>query len=799
MRCAMFNWGRVLAGLSALTFTAPAAAQPDTLLYRRANAPVEARVRDLLGRMTLEEKVAQLQSNSTLPPAPGIPVGPTPAFGIVKKGQVDEAVARRALGNGIGAFNSVGFGPKGPTAAEQAAQANLIQSWVVQNTRLGIPVLFQGEALHGAMVGGATSFPQAVALGSTWDRALIRQMFTVVGRESRAAGVSMVLAPVFDLSRDPRFGRVEEMYSEDPYLVGELGVAAVQGLQGEGPTIDQAHVIATAKHFVHGQPENGTNTAPNDFSERTMRDTFFPPFEKAVKVAKIGAIMPSYNENDGGVPSHVNSWLLKDILRKEWGFTGVTSSDWFAVSQLHTNHGVASSDADAGVQAFNAGLDIETPNAAGFPALVDAVRSGKVRQQDVDEAVARVLTLKFRAGLFEHPFTDVNPASSVSETKASTLLARKVADESIVLLKNQDKLLPLDPAKIKSLAVIGPNADKVRLGGYSGEPSYFVTVLDGVRKRLGDKVNVSYAEGVRISEPDRGPAANKLAPYVAPSADKDAALIAQAVETARKADVVVLVLGGNETITREAFAGFAGGKPALGDTDDLELPGRQNELVREVMKLGKPTVAVLLNGRPFSVAQLDASVPAIVEGWYLGQETGVAVAGVLFGDVNPSGKLPVTIARNVGQLPVFYYKTPQARLGYVFNDSTPLFPFGYGLSYTTFSYGKPTLDRSQIARDGSAKVSVTVTNSGVRAGDEVVQMYMHPKVSSVVQPVLRLAGFERVHLKPGEAKTVSFPVGPDQLAIWDRQMARVVEPGVVDVFVGPHVQKLESAQLEVTP
>lgn len=798
MRRARSNWGAVGLGLSVVTLCTPAAAQGGQPLYKRADAPIAARVQDLLGRMTLEEKVAQLESNSTLPPVPGLAVGPTPAFGIIKKGQVDEAVAKRAFGYGLGAFNNVSFGAA-LTAPEQAAQANLIQAWVVNNTRLGIPVIFQGEALHGAVVGGATSFPQAVGLGSTWDPALLRQMFTVVGKESRAAGVSQVLAPVFDLSRDPRFGRVEEMYSEDPYLVGELGAAAVEGLQGEGPTIDQSHVIATAKHFVHGQPENGTNTGPNDFSERTMREVFLPPFEKAVKVAKIGAVMPSYNENNGGIPSHANSWLLKDVLRQEWGFTGVTSSDWFAVSELFTQHHIAANMGDAGVQALKAGLDMETPNAPGFAALVDAVHAGSVSQQEVDAATARVLALKFRAGLFEHPYVDAKQTAAVVGAKASIPLARKVADEAIVLLKNQGQLLPLDPAKIRSLAVIGPNADKVRLGGYSGEPPYFVTVLDGVRKRLGDKVEVSYAEGVRISEPDKGPASNKLAPYQAPAADKDAALIAAAVETARKSDVVLLVLGGNETITREAFPSFAGRKAALGDTDDLELPGRQNELVREVMKLGKPTVAVLLGGHAFSAAQLDASVPAIVEGWYLGQETGNAVAGVLFGDVNPSGKLPMTIARNVGQLPVYYYKTPKARLGYVFNDNSPLYPFGYGLSYTTFTYGKPSLDRAQIARDGSAKVSVAVTNSGDRAGDEVVQMYLHPRLSSVVQPVLRLAGFERVHLKPGETRTVNFTVAPGQLAIWNREMKRVVEPGVVDVFVGANVQQLASVPLEVTP
>jgi beta-glucosidase len=563
--------------------------------------------------------------------------------------------------------------------------------------------------------------------------------------------------------------------------------------------IDQAHVIATAKHFVHGQPENGTNTAPNDVSERTMREVFLPPFEKAVKVAGIGAIMPSYNENNGGIPSHVNHWLLTDILRKEWGFTGITSSDWFAVSEIYSRHHIATSEGDAGVQAFNAGLDMETPNAPGFAALADAVRAGKVDRKAVDQAVARILTLKFRAGLFEHPLVDVAETPKIVGTEASATLARKVADEAIVLLKNDNKLLPLDPAKIGSIAVIGPNADKVRLGGYSGTPASTSTVLDGIRKRAGSRITVSYAEGVRISEPDKDPRANKLAPYEAPSAEKDTALIAEAVETARKAEMVVLVLGGNETVTREAFPGFAGRKASLGDTDDLELPGRQNDLVREVMKLGKPTVAILLNGRAYSIAQLSTSVPAILEAWYLGQESGNAAAGVLFGDVNPSGKLPVTIARNVGQLPVYYYRKPLARLGYVFNDNTPLYPFGYGLSYTSFSYGKPVIDRTRIARDGSATVSVTVTNSGQRAGDEVVQMYVHPRVSSVTQPVQKLAGFERVSLQPGEAKTVSFAVGPEQLAIWDRKLTYRVEPGMVDVSVGPNVSQLDSVALQVEP
>jgi len=769
-----------LTTLMGLLLSAALSAQERAPIYKQASAPIPARVHDLLSRMTLEEKVAQLESQLMFQ-IPGA-AGSHNAGGLIRSSKVDESVAKRWLSNGLGTFATIDFAMMNQPM-QAATQRNLIQDWVQKNTRLGIPVLFHGEALHGAMVNGGTAFPVPIGIGSTWDRALVQQMFTTVALESRAAGTPLVLAPVLDQIRDPRYGRVEEMYSEDPYLVGELGVAAVEGLQGAGPLIDQDHVIATAKHFVHGQPENGTNIGPNDFSERTMRDVFLYPFERAVKIGHIGAVMPSYNENDGGLPSSANSWLLKDVLRREWGFSGLTVSDYLAVPELDTAHHIVANAQEAGVLAFNSGLDMELPFPMAFPALVEAVQSRKVRQQALDAAVARVLTAKFKAGLFEHPFTDPERAKRELGADAHAALARKVADEAIVLLKNDGKLLPLDEHNIKTLAVIGPNADTRRLGGYSSLPPHFVSVLDGIRQRLGGAVTVTHAQGCMISDPDMpGP----FQSYSAPSQSKDETLIAAAVETARSADTVILILGGNETVSREAFGADGDRKPAYGDTDDLELPGRQNQLVSEILKLGKPTVAVLLNGRPYSVAQLASSVPAIVEGWYLGQETGGAVAGVLFGDVNPSGRLPVSIARNVGQLPVYYYKTPSARLGYVFGPNAPLFPFGFGLTYTSFTYGKPTLDRAQIAHNGTAKVSTTVTNSGSRAGDEVVQMYIHHQVSSVVQPVLRLRGFERIHLEPGQTKTVTFDIGPEQLSILNRQMQRVVEPGVVDVLIGPN-------------
>jgi beta-glucosidase len=556
-------------------------------------------------------------------------------------------------------------------------------------------------------------------------------------------------------------------------------------------------VYATLKHFVHGQPENGTNVGPSDFSERTMRGVFLYPFEQVVKNANPAAVMPSYNENNGGVPSHANTWLLQQILRKEWGYTGITASDYTAVEQLASLQHVVETPAEAGALALNSGLDMELPTPAGFVGLPEAVKSGKVSMARLDEAVGRVLSAKFRAGLFEHPYGDEQRAASEVGSKNNIALNRKVADEAAVLLQNKDNILPLDPKKIRTLAVIGPNGRKERLGGYSGIPPYYVSIVDGIEKRAGSSTKVVFAEGCHISEPDTAPNLNSMGVYKAPSADTDQKLMQEAIETAKSADVIVFALGGNEIVSRESIGNIAPGFSMIGDSDTIELPGRQNELVREIAKLGKPMVAVLLNGKAYSIEQLVSQVPGVVEGWYLGQETGNAVAGILFGDVNPSGHLAVTIARNVGQLPVYYYKTPAARRGYVFDDNSPLFPFGWGLSYTTFNFGKPTVDQETISTKGSAKVSVTVTNSGTRAGDEVVQMYVHHPVSPVVQPVIALKGFKRVHLAPGASTTVTFDVGPDQLSILDTNMRKIVTPGAVEIRVGANSVDTSSVRLNI--
>ncbi len=774
--------------------TVSSAQQGAVPTYKNPKAPIPQRVHDLMGRMTLEEKVAQLQSQWTLPAmAPGLPV-------VFEKGQLKESVVKPMLANGIGTFafldEFIGMSAGGPR--EGAERRNLLQNWVLKNTRLGIPIMFHGEALHGPVVKGGTAFPQAVALGSTWDPDLLKEMFTTVGQESHAAGNLLVLAPVLDLSRDPRYGRVEEMYSEDPFLVGQLGVAAVRGLQGDGPLLDQEHVFATAKHFVHGQPENGTNVGPNDFSELTMRRVFLYPFQQVVEKAHIGAVMPSYNENDGGIPSHANPWLLKQVLRKKWGFTGITVSDYMAVEQLYTLQHVAADKAAAGVIALNSGVDMELPAPSGYADLAASVKTGKVSMKDLDEAVARVLTTKFRLGLFEHPLLDPDKAAAIVGSKDHIQLARKVADEAIVLLQNKNSALPLDAAKIKTLAVIGPNGNKRRLGTYSSTPPYYVTVLDGIRQRVGAGTKVVYAEGCRISEPDASPSFNAILPYQAPKEEADQRLMKEALDVAGSADVIVLALGGNETVSRESIGQMMpGSAPSYGDSDSLELPGRQNELVSELARLGKPMIAVLLNGKTYSIGKLAEQTSGILEGWYLGQETGNAIAGVLFGDVNPSGHLPVSFARNVGQLPVYYYKTPAARRGYVFNDNSALYPFGFGLSYTTFSYSKPVVDRAEMAANGKATVSITVSNTGSRAGDEVVQMYIHHPTSSVVQPVIALKGFKRVHIEAGKSETITFEVGPDELSIINAQMKSVVEPGPVDVLIGANSAETSSVQVTV--
>ncbi|MEO2087875.1 MAG: glycoside hydrolase family 3 C-terminal domain-containing protein [Gemmataceae bacterium] len=565
-------------------------------------------------------------------------------------------------------------------------------------------------------------------------------------------------------------------------------------------------VIATLKHMTgHGQPDSGTNVGPTALGERTLRDFFFPPFELAVKQGHARSLMPSYNEIDG-VPSHANRWMMHDVLRKEWGFDGTIVSDWQAVRQLAGRHRVAADDADAARQALNATVDVELPDVETYHTLVEQVKQKKVAESAVDAAVRRLLREKFDLRLFENPFVDADKADAISGSADARPLALEAARQAIVLLKNDGGVLPLHAEKAKRVAVIGPHAAEVMLGGYSGVPRHSVSILEGIQKRLGKDATVTHTEGVRITEDStfaKGPqprgggtrsqarwSADKVTP-ADPAANRRR--IADAVALAKASDVAVVVVGDNEQTAREAYA-----ENHLGDRTELRLVGQQEELVRAVLETKTPTVLVLVNGRPPAIPDLAEKTPAILECWYLGQEGGTALAEVLFGDVNPSGKLPVTFPRSVGQLPLYYNHKPTALRGYVLDSNKPLYPFGHGLSYTTFAYATPAVSPAKIALDGKATVSVEVTNTGTRTGDEVVQLYLRAEVSRATRPVVELKGFRRVTLKPGEKQTVTFELGPEHLSYHGPDLKRVVEPGQFRVMVGGSSAEVKAAGLEVT-
>ncbi len=748
----------------AASLAAQASAPPP---YRDAAQPIEARVQDLLRRMTLEEKVAQLQS-----------VRATDPRVFDARGNFVGGPDAAALENGAGAVWA-GGDRFGTHPRRTVKRINSIQKYMREKTRLGIPVFVFAESLHGYMAAGATSFPQAIALGSTWDPALVERVFTVAAREASARGVRQVLAPVLDLARDARWGRFEECYGEDPYLVSRIGMAAVFGLQGRGDRIDPQHVVATLKHFVgHGQPEGGRNIAPVDIPEREMRSGPLYPFEMAVKVAHAHSVMASYNEWDG-IPNHVNPKLLTGILRNEWGFNGFVMSDGGGIDVVYENHHAAAGPAAAGILSIEAGIDYDLGGKGRcFSTLAEEERAGKVSMAAIDRAASDVLRVKFLSGLFDHPYTDPDLVDRVTNTPADRALARRAADEAMILLKNDNGVLPLDPAKLKTLAVIGPNAAGIHLGGYSAVPMEGVSVLQGIRDFARHRFQVLYAEGCKLTANHASGWLVNENPILNGAAD-DSRLIDQAVRVALKSDAVVLVLGENELLRREAWS-----SRHLGDRDTLKLVGRQHELARAILATGKPVVVLLINGGPLAVNSLQAHAPAIIECWYLGEETGPAVADVLFGKVSPSGKLTVTFPRSVGQIPVYYDHQPSRFRDYVLADSTPLYPFGFGLSYTTFAYRHLRVSPGTIATTGTAKVSVDVTNTGKVAADEIVELYIHAVVSLPVRPVMELKDFARVALAPGETRTVTFMLTPDKLAAVGFNMRRSVQPGDFEVMVG---------------
>jgi beta-glucosidase len=753
---------------------APLQAQVETPAYRNPKLTIEERVSDLLARMTLEEKVDQITGGRRKNAGVVDPTGQFP------QEKLDEAL------KGLWDLHSH------MSPHDRAALHNALQRYLLEKTRLGIPALFQGEALHGFMAYRSTSFPQALGLASTWDPALVKEVFTAAGDEMASSGNNQAFTPVLDLARDPRWGRTEETYGEDPFLASRMGVSAIEGLQGPLFLIDRHHVLASAKHFAaHGQPESGTNTAPANYSERILRESFLVPFEAAVKEGRVGSVMASYNEIDG-IPSHVNPWLLDRVLRQEWGFRGYVTSDGNGLQMLVEVHKVAADKAAAARSALAAGVDYDLSDGSVYGTLLDQAKQGLVPMAQIDRAVSRVLAVKFRLGLFENPYVDPAYAEKITNSPEHQKLALRAAQEAIVLLKNEHNLLPLDLKKLKTVAVIGPNAADVHLGGYARDPGRGVSILEGIRQRVGSNAKVTYAEGCKITTGLQGWAGwyENNTQLADPKAQGDS--IHAAAVLAKQADVAIVVVGETESTNREAWS-----EQHLGDRDSLDLLEAQDQLIQAVVETGVPTVVFLINGRPLSINYAAEHVPAILEGWYLGQEGGTAAAQVLFGDFNPGGKVPITFPRSVGQLPAFYDHKPSRNRTYIFTSRAPLFPFGFGLSYTSFRFENLRVEPAEIALGQSTTVRVDVTNTGDREGDEVPQLYIHQLVSTVTRPVKELRGFQRLHLKPGEKATVEFQLTPESLSMLDEHMDHVVQPGTFELLGGPNSVQTSTVSLHV--
>ncbi len=745
--------------------------QEEVLDYKDSKLSIDERVSDLLSRMTIEEKIAQLM---------GLWNDGIEDFS--EEILSDPSKMKEIFGNGCNSVHPSTLGIK-----EIVALRNRIQKYLVEETRLGIPAIFVDEGQHGLMRPNSTVFPQAIGLASSWDPILFEKVYNIVAHEMRSRGTHHALSPVIDVCRDPRWGRVEETYGEDPYLNGVLGCAAVKGLQGnDDGTVSDNHVAATLKHLLgHGEPEGGQNQGPANYSLRVLRDYHLAPFKMCIDKVKPVAVMPSYNEIDG-VPSHANKWLIKDVLRKELGFEGMVVADYFAINQILLKESVAENEKSAASIAFNAGVQFEFPKANYYKYLIELLEEGKVKLEDIDKAVSQTLRLKFELGLFENPYIDVSDAIEVSKNSKHKELALQAARESIVLLKNDllpngNTLLPLSINKYKKIAVVGPCAKDLYFGGYSGEPYEKVSLLDGIKKKVDNNAEVLFAQGCKLTTNTTTSYFNwKNNEIKFASREENLELIKEAVEIAKNAEVIILALGENEHLCREAWA-----KEHIGDNMTLDLFGEQNELAESIIALGKPVVLYLMNGRPLSINKLVEKVPAIIEGWYMGQETGTAAADVIFGDVNPSGKLTITVPKSAGQLPMYYNHKPSAQfLDYISQDIKPLFHFGFGLSYTNFKFENLRLENNNINSGESTRVMVDVKNTGTYEGSEVVQMYIRDVVSSVTRPVKELRGFKKIKLKTNETKTVSFSISPEHLAFTNIDMKYVVEPGDFEIMIG---------------
>ncbi|MFC7681610.1 glycoside hydrolase family 3 N-terminal domain-containing protein [Paenibacillus sp. GCM10028914] len=762
------------------------------MTYKDSSKPALERAEHLLSLMTLEEKIGQL-------------VQP---FGWMtyeyKDGQISltESFKQQVKNGGVGSLYGVlradpwtGVTLESGLSPKEGAQAvNEIQRYAIENSRLGIPILIGEECSHGHMAIGGTVFPVPLSLGSAWNVDLYRRMCRAVAIETRSQGGAATYSPVLDVVRDPRWGRTEECFGEDPYLISKFGVASVEGLQGE--QLDgKDSVVATLKHFVgYGSSEGGRNAGPVHMGLRELLEVDLLPFKKAVE-AGAASIMPAYNEIDG-VPCTVNSELLDDLLRKEWGFDGMVITDCGAINMLASGHDTAEDGMDAAVQSIRAGIDMEMSGEMFDKYLLEAVRLGKLETEVIDRAALRVLSLKFRLGLFDNPYVDPDRAEEVIGSSEHKEIARQLAAEGTVLLKNEAGILPLSKAS-GTIAVIGPNADQGynQLGDYTSPqpPDQVVTVLKGIRHKLKEEVErVLYAPGCRIKDDSKEG-------------------FEFALSCAEQADTIVMVLGGSSArdfgegtidlrtgaskVTEHSWSDMDCGEGI--DRMNLQLSGVQLELFEEIHKLGKPVIVVYINGRPIAEPLIDQHAHAILEAWYPGQEGGHAIADILFGDVNPSGRLTISIPKHVGQLPVYYYGKRSRGKRYLEDDSQARYPFGYGLSYTSFSYSDLKITPEVIRADEIATVSVNVTNSGDLEGSEVVQLYISDAASQYTRPAKELKGFHKLNLKPGETQSVEFTVGAEELQYIGKDYKYVVEPGLFRVMVGRHVNDTLSVDLVV--
>ena len=746
------------------------------------------RVDKLLSEMNLDEKIAQL--------------GSCWMYELQSNGKTDEGKIAERFRNGIGQITRVaGASTLNPVSAAKAA--NLLQKYLLENTRLGIPAIVHEECCSGAMVLGGTMYPQMIGLASTFRPALAKAMTTEIRKQLLAIGARQALAPVLDIARDVRWGRVEETFGEDPTLVSHFGVAYIQGLQGE---LLSEGVLATGKHFVgHSYSQGGLNCAPVHMGLQEVYEVFLPPFQAAIRDAGLATMMNAYPELDGVVVA-ASRRILTDMLRGELGFDGLVVSDYEALEMIHNFHFAAPDESTAASMALTAGIDVELPTTVcyGDP-LKMALEAGEVSMDLIDRSVSRHLQKKFELGLFDNPYVDEGSVLELFETDENRALARELAKESMVLLKN-DGILPLAKS-IKKIAVIGPNANEGRnqLGDYSytstrelmtlvpDEHSSFVnsdeaeiakhdiqitTILEGIQAAVAPDTEVLYARGCD-------------------NLDTDTSGFDEAVNIAKKADVVLLILGDRSGMTPFCTSG------ETRDSADMLLPGVQGELALAIQETGKDVVVVLVNGRPFAIPDLAENANAIIEAWLPGEEGGTAVAETLFGDFNPGGKLPITFPRSVGQLPLFYNRKPSGTKSHWYGDyitetTSPLYPFGHGLSYTTFKYHDLSISSEQVKAGDVLDISLRVANTGKVEGDEVVQLYIHDEYASTPRPIKELKGYIRLSLKPGEEKTVVFQMNANQLAFYNNDLQLILEPGSVEIMLGSSSEDIRlSGRIEI--